>query len=58
MKKIQAICNDPVLKFKEPISVRWLSHCKAVEAICQSLQSFLVSLEREASEQVTTQHSV
>ena len=51
LKEIQAICNDPVLKFKEPKSVRWLSHRKAVEAIRRSLQSLIISLEREASEQ-------
>ena len=50
LKEIQAICNDPVLKFKEPKSVRWLSHRKAVEAIRRSLQSLIISLEREASE--------
>ena len=50
LKEIQSICNDPVLRFKEPISVRWLLHRKAVEAISRSLQSLIISLEREASE--------
>ena len=50
LKEIHAICKDPVLKFKEPKSVRWLSHRKAVEAIRRSLQSLIISLEREASE--------
>ena len=49
--EIQSILNDPQLKFKEPKSVRWLSHALAINAIKRSLPSLLCSLEREASEQ-------
>ena len=50
LAEIQSVLNDPQLKFKEPKSVRWLSHALAINAIKHSLPSLLCSLEREASE--------
>ena len=50
LKEIQSIYEDPILKFKEPKSVRWLSHRNAVNAVCRCLISLIFSLEREASE--------
>ena len=50
LSEIQSILNDPQLKFKEPKSVRWLSHALAINAIKRSLPSLICSLEREASE--------
>ena len=47
LAEIQSVLNDPQLKFKEPKSVRWLSHALAIK---RSLPSLLCSLEREASE--------
>ena len=50
LKEIQSIYEDPILKFKEPKSVRWLSHRNAVNAVRRCLISLIFSLEREASE--------
>ena len=50
LAEIQSVLNDPQLKYKEPKSIRWLSHALAINAIKRSLPSLLCSLEREASE--------
>lgn len=46
----QTITHDPVLKPKQPKTMRWLSHDKACETLRQILPSVIMSLEREASE--------
>ena len=48
LAEIDSVLNDPKLKFKEPKSVRWLSHALEINAIKRSLPSLL---ERDASEQ-------
>lgn len=45
LKEIQSIYKDPILKFKEPKSVRWLSHRQAVDAVRRSLVSLIISLD-------------
>ena len=50
LAEIQAVFHDPVLKFKEPKAVRWLSHAMAINAVKRSLPAHLTSLERESSE--------
>ena len=50
LAEIQSVLGDPLLKFKEPKAVRWLSHALAINALKRSLPSLLCSLEREASE--------
>lgn len=52
MEQIQTILIDPLLKFKLPSTTRWLSRPQAVDAVRRSLPSLLLSLDREASEQM------
>ena len=47
MANLQELLNDPQIKCKQ---VRWLSHDNAIKALIRSLNSVLVSLDREASE--------
>ena len=47
--KVHVVLRDPVLKFKEPKAVRWLSHVVAINAVKRSLPALLTSLERESS---------
>jgi len=43
--------EEPTLKYKLPSATRWLSRGQAIDAVCRSLSSLLVCLDREASEQ-------
>ena len=52
LEQIQTVLNDPHLKFKLPSATRWLSRAQAVDAVRRSLSSLLVSLDKEASEQM------
>ena len=47
---IQEISNDSVIKLREAIDVRWLSHEHAIKAVIRILPSLITSLEREATE--------
>ena len=47
---IQAVLDNPEIKLKKPLHVRWLSHNSACQALRSTLPSVLVSLSREASE--------
>lgn len=50
LHSIQAILEDPEIKLKRALHVRWLSHEHACQALRRILPSVIVSLEREASE--------
>ena len=47
---IQEVLDDPVIKLKQAKDVRWLSHESAISSILCTMQSLIVSLEREGSE--------
>ena len=47
---IQEVLDDPVIKLKQAKDVRWLSHESAISSILRTMQSLIVSLEREGSE--------
>ena len=47
---IQAVLDNPEIKLKKPLYVRWLSYNSACQALRSILPSVLVSLSREASE--------
>ena len=52
MANLQELLNDPQIKCKQAKDVHWLSHDNAIKALIRSLNSVLVSLDREASEKV------
>ena len=54
LHELQSILGDPCLQFKEPKSVCWLSHGRAVTAVRRCLPSLLASLEHEAADEPTT----
>ena len=47
---IQEVLDDPVIKLKQAKDVRWLSHESAISSILCTMQSLIISLEREGSE--------
>ena len=51
MANLQELLNDPQIKCKQAKDVQ-LSHDNAIKALIRSLNSVLVSLDREASEKV------
>ena len=52
LRNIQEILNESHIKCKQAIDVCWLSHDNAIKAVIRSLPALLVSLDREASENV------
>ena len=52
LRNIQEILNETHIKCKQAKDVRWLSHDNAIKAVIRSLPALLVSLDREASENV------
>ena len=50
LHQIQEVMEEPVLCLKKAVHTRWLSHNKAVTAICRTLPSLLTTLEREVAE--------
>lgn len=47
LTEIQSVLCDPLLKFRQVIDVRWLSHDNAVQAVRRCLKSLVASLEYE-----------
>ena len=50
LTEIQSVLCDPLLKFRQVIDIRWLSHDNAIQAVRQCLKSLLASLEYEVEE--------
>ena len=50
LHSIETILDDPEIKLKRALHVRWLSHEHACQALRRILPSVIVSLDREASE--------